>query len=404
MKMTSMVLLGAAILYMPQVAVSAGGMQTRADGSRFTYRPLPATYPQPPANGRPDYRAYPQWRYARPDRTAYRFRPWDGDERRTQSAFRPVAPAPAPGFVSYWGGLPVNHARLPRHPANTQSRMSGPRGAAYPGWMPPVPVASAEHYRAPGYRFRPMQAASPPGQDGRLVYRPLQVNIPEHYIFRPLNPLRHTSVPAAVAQRQFHAPEAYPAMPYPAMSYPAMSYPDAQFRPFNPYPVRPWPMNRYAYGGYPAPWGGYAAVPQPWPAPAWATPRVTPMPPYYAHGMGAPERFPPRPEPFPERARNDGYYRFAQRGMMPPPRYTYGAPDWRYQPYRQRSRMPYPDDARMAFRPPGPPARLNPYGVDWYDGRGDGDGAWYKLPQGSWPAVTQRWDEGGSTLSWDETY
>ncbi|MEJ2590693.1 MAG: hypothetical protein P8178_04690 [Candidatus Thiodiazotropha sp.] len=397
MKMTSMVLLGAAILYLPQVAVSAGGMQTRADGSRFTYRPLPAAYPQPPANHRPDYRAYPQWRYGRPDRAAYRFRPWDGDER-AQAAFRPAAPAAAPAAasVSYWGGLPVNHARFVRPPAYPQNRMSGPRGAAYPGWMPPASVASAERYRAAGYRFRPLPGATPPGQEGRLVYRPLQVKIPEHYIFRPLNPLRHTSVPAAVAQRQLQAPEAYPAMPYP----------DARFRSFNPYPAQPWPMNRYAYRGYPAPWDGYAAAPRPWPAPAWAMPRVTPMPPYYARGMGSPERFPPRPAPFPrERARNDGYYRFAQRGMMPPPRYTYGSPDWRYQPYRQRSRMPYPDAGRMAFRPPRTPARLNPYGVDWYDGRGDGDGAWYKLPQESWPAVSQRWeDDAGSSLPWDETY
>ncbi|MET0089898.1 MAG: hypothetical protein ABW068_07730 [Candidatus Thiodiazotropha sp.] len=34
----------------------------------------------------------------------------------------------------------------------------------------------------------------------------------------------------------------------------------------------------------------------------------------------------------------------------------------------------------------------NPYGVDWYDGRSDGEGAWYKLVESKeWPRVTQHW-------------
>jgi hypothetical protein len=35
-------------------------------------------------------------------------------------------------------------------------------------------------------------------------------------------------------------------------------------------------------------------------------------------------------------------------------------------------------------------AAPNRHGVDWYDGMGDGEGAWYKLTgQQAWPRVSQ---------------
>lgn len=395
MKMTSLALIGAAILYLPQTLFSAtGGAQPPVYGGDTAYRAVSgnqAASPMP-AHARPDYRSYPQWRYRQPA-SSYRFRPWSGEARgrvSTAPAHHPAAPEVR--SVSYWGGAPVVRDRLSRLPANAQMRMNDRIGTHDRPWMQPAPVGYNDRYRSMGYRFRPQNGPSSSHDDTRPIYRSLQVKIPSNYVFRPLNPIRHASAPAAVA-RQRHP-----------MPYPAMPYPDARFRPFNPYPAQPVPMNRYAYSGYPeGAW--YGAMPRPLPAPGWGLPHWRPTSPYYAQGVRSPYGFRPRPEPFPgERVPAGAYNRFARREMMPPPRYTYGVRDWRFQPYRYQARYPYPAAGQTAFRPATAPARRNRYGVDWYDGRGDSDGAWYKLPQGSWPAVTQRWPDGASTLPGDETY
>jgi hypothetical protein len=39
-------------------------------------------------------------------------------------------------------------------------------------------------------------------------------------------------------------------------------------------------------------------------------------------------------------------------------------------------------------------------GTDWYDGRRDGEGAWYQLANQNLPAVSQRWnDPAGDNLA-----
>jgi hypothetical protein len=69
-------------------------------------------------------------------------------------------------------------------------------------------------------------------------------------------------------------------------------------------------------------------------------------------------------------------------------------------PYYQRSRpgwgpynaaMPPGWQPYMAMRSQGAPwPGMNRHGVDWYDGMGDGEGAWYKFAgQQEWPRVTQ---------------
>jgi hypothetical protein len=47
---------------------------------------------------------------------------------------------------------------------------------------------------------------------------------------------------------------------------------------------------------------------------------------------------------------------------------------------------PYPGMQYAMQRPYAP----NRYGVNWYDGHGDGEGAWYQLAgQQAWPRVSQ---------------
>jgi hypothetical protein len=73
------------------------------------------------------------------------------------------------------------------------------------------------------------------------------------------------------------------------------------------------------------------------------------------------------------------------------PNYQHRRPGWGYQ-YGMRPgtypRMatPYPGMQQAILRAEIP----NRYGVDWYDGQADGEGAWYKLAgQGEWPRVSQ---------------
>jgi hypothetical protein len=71
----------------------------------------------------------------------------------------------------------------------------------------------------------------------------------------------------------------------------------------------------------------------------------------------------------------------------PVPNYQQNGSGWvPYNPVMP-GRQPY-----MAMHYPGMhrPSMPNRYGVDWYDGMGDGEGAWYKLAgQQEWPRVSQ---------------
>lgn len=394
MKMTSWVLLGACTLCLPQYAVSANGwavQQSYAD--TMAYQP-PRTFSSSPDYGRPAYRPMRQWQREIPSRSQYRFRPLEGDNRQGRvSVNRVDAPvAPAARSVSYWGGAPAARGRFANRPASGNGRIADRMSHAYRPWARPLPVRAGNPYQSSQYRFRPMEKAQFARDYRQPQYRSLQVQIPAHYVFRPLNPIRRSAAPA-VSQRAYRAP------------YPYMPYPNAGYRPVYPYPVQPLPMSRYAYGGgYPTEAGWYGAAPA-ISAPGWRTPYRPAMPPYYAQGMGSPARFRALPEPLPgTSARRNGYPGPAHRQMVPPPRYTYESPYWRwhYRPLPQTSG--YPAAGQTAFRPVRSPERLNRFGTDWYDGRGDDEGAWYKLTSESLPAVTQQWADDGSILPEGETY
>jgi hypothetical protein len=395
MKMTPLVLLGVCTLCLTQYAFCANvRSEPHAYAHATAYRSAAAAYAPPPYYGRPAYQSSPQWQRQMPSQSRYRFRPWSGDRRWGEpSVSRVNAPvAPANRSVSYWGGVPAARAQFVNRPEDGK-RQTGRMRPAYRPWMTPVPGRPANPYQAQHYRFRPMEGARFGHDDGQPRYRSLQVQIPERYVFRPLNPMRRSTAPITVSHQPYRAP------------YPYMPYPNAGYRPVYPYPVQPLPMHRYAYGGYPAAGGLYGAAPA-IPVPGWRVPYVSAMPPYYAQGMSSPNRLRPLPEPLPSStARRHGYYGPAYREMAPPPRYTYESPNWGNQRYRPWSWTGgQPAAGQTASRPVQPHAKLNRYGTDWYDGRGDGEGAWYQLTEESSPAVTQQWGDDGSILPEGETY
>ncbi len=364
----------------------------------------PAAYPEGIAShgaGMPALSRYPSHampaerpaipRYAETARSmreqGFRFRPWDGTNA-SQLPQRPVYPRPADS--SHWGGARVNGgpAYVPAVPAENPQQFQ-PWSTA--GWRPsgtPVgrmPRRTADQpWSAQGYRFRPLAPARQSQLDRQIRYRSLQVQIPDRYVFRPLNPVARTATPPTPRQ---------PAWSYPPVAY-SMGY--NGYTPYASMPPGSWNPDVYAAPAYAAlPWGGMP--------PAYGRPLRMPQqhypPPAYAQGMNPMPRFrPDRPlgrDHYGQRGHGQRYARQHPAWRRP---MTPQAPYWAYQ-----RRIPlyayngYGWDRRTEQRQTIPPARLNRYGTDWYDGRADSEGAWYRLAVEAAPAISQSW-EGDSGL------
>lgn len=280
----------------------------------------------------------------------------------------PSSPYPGAGFHHLWPSYPPGRFAIAPAPFLAQ----GFPGTVYaPSLRPPRWNESAGRYR-----FRPRR-------EGGTLRRPVQprylppVTIADHYRFRPLNP----------AKRRFPAPR------------PTYGWPPAP--PVVP-PLRRGPV----YGGFPPVM----------PGPRWRGR------PFYAGGLSgregryggalagtvpqSPYRRPVEPprlskRPYPGRrfrppAPRHGmppfrYARFNPGGWGMPP-FAYGMPaSARYReggpltPWGPGCRRP----GKAVYRPLQAPSGIKRYGVDWYDGRGDEAGAWYKLATESWPAVSR---------------
>ncbi|MCG7945884.1 MAG: hypothetical protein N0E59_08670 [Candidatus Thiodiazotropha taylori] len=310
-----------------------------------------AKYPWQSAavNGVPGYGA--NWQHRQPNSvgnrftsspSAYRFRPWSGERPRT-------AQGAAPHYTAY-NQMQQSHQ---------------------------------------GYRFRPMKPAQAPRQVAAtpaVAYRPANITIPDHYVYRPLNPVKKAN-PRSYAN---NTPRVYPQMPrYGYGAYQPVPAMQPVYRADPRMIQRPSPAARYVYGNgrysghkFRPDHRGYAPV-------AYGNYRRPPMQmnrmPGYAYSR--------RPEPF--------RFRPAPQLRMPQPAYAY-LPANRYpgmvQPYqagvapwgRYAAPMPYayPNWRMPAERYAGTDNKR----VNWYDGHSDGEGAWYKLTQQqSWPQVSQNW-------------
>jgi hypothetical protein len=430
MKYQGWMLLFAGLLAVPQLACAAEGWGAPApDLGRYSpaslqpsehYRYRPYT---PPVNA-PHVPRYAGWQ-APIAGYGYRFRPWERPSR-----MRPLANRfSGRGMPSYWGGMPSrDYQNAPPYPGTTQFQPSW--RTAQTGWpiRGAVPMAAAQDYSVappgvnqsyPQYHFRPLPANRQAQVEKSVRYRPLQIQIPDRYVFRPLNPVARPA-PQARPMQPIH----YPAMPYPdsMAGVPVATYYSMPSRPLA-YPqnrVRPSPTPVMASGPYgpsvPYPYPpvfaqnanmapGYRPLyPQRQVAQGQRQPRHYPYPPVFAQNAnrapGVRSLHPQRQVAQSQRQPRLGR-RYAQRysyrtHSLPPPSHRV-----------LRERMParafpaYRVSQSTPQQPPVPVARLNPYGTDWYDGRGDGEGAWYRLVVESAPAVSQAWEP---VSSGEQTY
>ena len=368
MRYPAWLLLFAGVLSAPQLALSAG-----AWGENPQYRGWQTANTQPPA-GPAQYRPAPATlaprfadQGARLRAAGYRFRPWEAaveSQRPLQQAYPQQAPvARYPAHQPAWRPTaPSTTARAPQWHAQAPVSYPVERMVQAPG-----------PYAHTGYRFRPYQQPAKPQTAPR--YRPVQVQIPDRYVFRPLNPVaspapqRPSAIPAPVT-----APYSAPATGY--LPGHAAYYPPRQRS------VSPYQAYRYA----PSHRSGWVAG-YPQPRRMAAYPTYPSFPVAYAPGFSPMPQF--RPRPGPEMARPAQSSRpfsarrhFHQQRYVPGPAYAWrqGAP--RYARYQ----APYAYGPQSAY---APPVRSNRYGMNWYDGRGDGEGAWYSLTLKSEPVISQ---------------
>ncbi|MES9968725.1 MAG: hypothetical protein ABW092_01745 [Candidatus Thiodiazotropha sp.] len=225
----------------------------------------------------------------------------------------------------------------------------------------------------------------------RWTYRPAQIEIPNHYVYRPLKvkPTRHT------ADRQRVRPPTEPVIePYGVKQWDPMPYgyhpmgtpmPYSALPSYDPYLYTPRdnrytayrPSERYYYGNrhssrYPSPR-------------VYSSPRYTGYMPINRH------RYRPITRPVTGRYPYPVRPAWIASSPYPAPNDPWRSPAWSYPntmtpAWQPAMGMPYPG-MQQAMRHPG---MANPYGINWYDGRGDGEGAWYKLAgQQEWPRVSQ---------------
>ncbi|MCG7928530.1 MAG: hypothetical protein N0E44_00595 [Candidatus Thiodiazotropha lotti] len=281
----------------------------------------------------------------------YRFRPWSAERQRT-------AQGAAPNYAAY-------------------NQMVQPHQS---------------------YRFRPMkpvqahrQAAATPSS---VAYRPANITIPDHYVYRPLSPLKKAK-PRSYAN---NSPWINPRMPrYGYGAYQPRPAMQPAYR-ADPRINRSSPIPRYVYGNgrysghkFRPDHRGYAAAAHG----TYGRPMVAMnrMPGYAYNRWPQPLRFRPAPQ---LRMPQPAY------AYLPPNRYpgmvqhypAGGAPWGRY-----AAPMPQPAYPSWAVHPERH-AGTDHKRVNWYDGHSDGEGAWYKLAQQqNWPQVSQNWTGQNSVYS-----
>lgn len=385
MRFKTMMVLAIGILGLPQVVQSANGWaDPSANMNPYEGRYGAAMhYDQPAYHGR--FRPAAPQRYQALPQAQHRFRAWGrastNQPQPNQKTHTPrVHPAQS---VSYWGGNPAARMRPVTRPAmeapprqHVDRRLRPMSGTAHA--LPQVAGYSGNAQ----YRFRPLRQETLSQPTGQLRYRPIQVKIPEQAIFRPLNPVAKSMPPAQIPRQQHFMPP--PVLPYPSADVGTQRY---------PYSAKPMPSGRFVYN-YPDQrrWSGY----RPWTTygPERGVYNRSAVP-RYAQMPTRPLNFRPQPVLGAE-MRSPAYrpYRFAQHNLVRPnQRHTYN-PGW-------RSRYPYPaphyairhqyQPVFLGARPQWQPVRSANRRTDWYDGRGDGDGAWYQLVKNTGPVVTQQW-------------
>lgn len=267
MKITTLMLLGASILYLPQNAISAVGWTGQpAYGKNLESYPGQAYFTAPTVYGEAAeggaFRPLRERPHPMPAPSNYRFRPWDGGyagQRTVNKFIAPAGPA-STRSVSYWGGAPVGRSQpMWRPPVGMPQQLSERNVSGNAPRTLPVPERLANQYIPGRYRFRPLRPARNMRETGQPHYRSLQVQIPERYIFRPLNPMRRSAPPVQVSQQQPYRP------------YSNGPFPDSGFWPHYPPTVQTLPDYRYAYGGFPMR-GWYGAAPRYNSAPGWQMP------------------------------------------------------------------------------------------------------------------------------------
>jgi hypothetical protein len=269
-------------------------------------------------------------------RSAYRFRPWSG-------------------------------ARLPT-----------PKSSRY-GY----PAYNQIYQPVQGYKFRSMPQQQALRQAAlaapAIAYRPANITIPDHYVYRPLNPVKK-------AKPRFYVnntPRAHP--PFPGYGYTAYQ---------------------------PMPGVHTAELANRQISRAHRTPR-------YVYGNGLDTRYKFRPDPRiyrtaahgrPIRGMNSipgfAYNRWPEpMRFRPTPQFRATHPGYTYPPTNRYPATVHNDpDVDVFYTAPisqsYPNRQKRPEHhvksqrkqVDWYDGRADGEGAWYKLTeQQHWPEVSQNW-------------
>lgn len=379
----------AGLLAVPQLALSADGW----GGPRpykMGYAPVTANSPD---RSRPAFPGAVSERYAVPryadvresmEARGYRFRPW---ERSAYPSYPSGRRYPIQAGVSQQSYLPRGRAA---------AVIPAPRSYQPPVWQrQPAPSQGAWQARmerpqpSGNYRFRPVSAPQQAHTEGQVRYRPLQVHIPDGYVFRPLNPVARRSVMPTPAQRPYAPTYPYTPRPYSLgrAGVPAYAYNVSRFPGYAPYPYSAPAV---------APWGGRSVrydQPRRMVQRQGATPGLSPY-------MNRSIRFRPWPQrvrsqvPMPAFSQRYAQYPVFRRpvqrpvtgydsGWGSPVRPGYG---YAHEPQMaQRSVMP-------------PPARLNRYGTDWYDGQSDSDGAWYRLAVESSPALTHSWQARSSMV------
>jgi hypothetical protein len=215
-----------------------------------------------------------------------------------------------------------------------------------------------------------------------VAYRPANITIPDHYVYRPLDPVKRVK-PRSYANT---IPSAYPATPnygYRAY-YPMRNMQSSRVARQMPYRAQSAP--RYVYGDGHYSGHKFRADPRLYQAQAYRRPiqAINPMPGY------AYNRWPAQPR-----------FRPARQVQMPQPGYAY-LPANRYPAMPQSypvvvaPRSYYPTATPQGYpswqASSEPRVSSTPNQVDWYDGRSDGEGAWYQLAQQqNWPEVSQNW-------------
>jgi hypothetical protein len=219
--------------------------------------------------------------------------------------------------------------------------------------------------RSQSYRFRPMEREPRGTASLKGIYRPAQFEIPNHYVYRPLQVKRNRNL---VDQQRLRRPTGRgmhvygytpSPIPYSGLAVPSSEsfrYPDRYRRDY---------AERLADRDFGQPI-----------ASRYPNSQGDPSPRYSGQVPFDELRFRPL-----KRSKWDGYHGRSDRYAADPgsvPNYQSWPPDWGCQ-YGMQSgwypRMPMPHPGmQQAMRRAKMPNR---YGTNWYDGRGDGEGAWY---------------------------